>query len=287
MRPLEIDRFAPLVRVLLCVGAALWATSAVAAPITFFSTGVPDGKVGTGSRPESPGKIEIESADDFILDRSAIVTGATFTGLITSGASAASIGDVAVEIYRVFPNDSTNPPSGRVPTRNNSPSDNALDTRSASDGSLSFGTTILSGSFTVANTVLNGIHPIPNQTTGGEGPATGEEVLFTIAFDTPFRLHPDHYFFVPQVEVTGGEFLWLSAPKPIGAPGTSFAPDLQSWIRNADLDPDWLRVGTDILGAGAFNGAFSLIGEVPAPPTLLLLSSAAALLGGYLARRRP
>jgi len=33
------------------------------------------------------------------------------------------------------------------------------------------------------------------------------------------------------------------------------------WIRNADLDPDWLRVGTDIVGGTTFNGSFSLSGE--------------------------
>ncbi len=59
---------------------------------------------------------------------------------------------------------------------------------------------------------------------------------------------------------TSGHFLWLSAPNPITA-GTPFTPDLQAWIRNASLDPDWLRVGTDVVGGGTpptFNAAFSL-----------------------------
>jgi len=81
---------------------------------------------------------------------------------------------------------------------------------------------------------------------------------------------------VPQVEVTtaNGEFYWLSAPKPIVPPGTPFTPDLQSWIRNENLAPDWLRIGTDIIGgnpAPTFNAAFSLNGEfvaVPAPTTI-------------------
>ena len=43
---------------------------------------------------------------------------------------------------------------------------------------------------------------------------------------------------------------------------TPFTGDLQEWIRNADLDPDWLRVATDIVGAPpAFNATFSLAGE--------------------------
>ncbi|HEU4389015.1 MAG TPA: PEP-CTERM sorting domain-containing protein, partial [Blastocatellia bacterium] len=66
-------------------------------------------------------------------------------------------------------------------------------------------------------------------------------------------------------------------------PGTPFPPgftDLQSWIRNGDLDPDWSRVGTDIVGppptggnAPTFNAAFSISGEVPEPGTLLLFGA--------------
>ena len=55
------------------------------------------------------------------------------------------------------------------------------------------------------------------------------------------------------------------APKPIVAPGTPFTPDLQSWIRNEHLQPDWLRIGTDIVGgspAPTFNASFSLHGNV-------------------------
>src|SRR5262249_50985223 len=46
----------------------------------------------------------------------------------------------------------------------------------------------------------------------------------------------------------------------VAAPGTPFMGDLHEWIRNAALDPDWLRVGTDIVGAGTFNTTFSLAG---------------------------
>jgi hypothetical protein len=140
-------------------------------------------------------------------------------------------------------------------------------------GSLTFTTTTLSNGFTAANSVLNGINPKPNQTTLGEGPVTGQEVLFTVTFLTPISLTADHYFFVPQVQVTGGEFYWLSSVRPIVAPGTPFLPDLQSWTRNVDLDPDWLRVGTDIVGgnpAPTFNAAFTL-SSVPEPATMFLL----------------
>jgi hypothetical protein len=52
------------------------------------------------------------------------------------------------------------------------------------------------------------------------------------------------------------------------APGTPFTPDLQAWIRNSALDPDWLRVGTDIVGGSnppAFNGSFTLDPKVLSP----------------------
>jgi hypothetical protein len=121
-----------------------------------------------------------------------------------------------------------------VPTRVNSPSDVELEDRDTASSNLTFTTTAM-GSFTADNSVQpGGIHPIPNQTTKGDGPVTGEETVFNITFTTPFLLPADHYFFVPQVQVTGGEFLWLSAPKPIVPPGIPFPPgftDLQSWTR--------------------------------------------------------
>ena len=38
-----------------------------AVPSYFFSTGDPDGRLASASRPESAGKFEIESGDDFVL----------------------------------------------------------------------------------------------------------------------------------------------------------------------------------------------------------------------------
>jgi hypothetical protein len=261
-----------------------------------FSTSDHDGKIATASRPSSAGKVEIESADDFILPSATRIDHATFTGLLPVGASA-TIGTVTVEIYRVFPKDSdlgrTSGPAtfstAQVPTRVNSPSDVAFASRSTGSG-LSFSTTTLSASFTASNSIINGINPIPNQTTGGEGSVTGQEIEFSVSFTTPIDLPADHYFFVPQVELSSGDFFWLSTAKPIGADGTPFSPDLQSWIRDGDLDPDWLRVGTDIVGgspAPTFNAAFSIDGTtvtVAEPSTLALLLAGGPIL--VLRRRR-
>src|SRR5436190_1878092 len=85
-----------------------------------FSTGDPDGRIGTLSRPTSPGLIQTETADDFVLTAQTSINQATFTGLIPSGTT---ITRVEIEFYHVFPTDSANPPSGNVFTRNNSPAD--------------------------------------------------------------------------------------------------------------------------------------------------------------------
>ena len=80
--------------------------------------------------------------------------------------------------------------------------------------------------------------------------------------------------------------------RPIAGPGTTpFAPDLQAWIRNGNLDPDWLRIGTDIIGgspAPTFNMAFEVDGEsaVPEPGSLFLAGTGLALLGRRLRRKK-
>jgi hypothetical protein len=231
-----------------------------------FSTGSADGRLGSLSQPASASKLETETADDFILTETTSIRRATITGLIPLGTPLSSIHNVEIEVYRVFPKDSIDPPSGNVPSRANSPGDVEVDTatRDGSLGTLTFSPGVLSQSFSVLNTVVTGIHKKPINATLGEGPATGEEVQITITFDPPIILPSDHYFFRPEVEVIGGDFLYLSAARPIVSPGTPFLGDLQAWIRNSDLKPDWLRIGTDIIDGPTpptFNMTFSLAGD--------------------------
>jgi hypothetical protein len=209
---------------------AILLVTPAAAQSYFFSTGNPDGLMATASRPSSAGKIEIESADDFVLAVPTNLNSATFTGLLTAGAMLSNVVDVRIEIYRIFPDDSdvgrtSGPPNfstPRVPTRVNSPSDVEFDDRSAAAHNLTFTPGIINPSFTAANSVLNGIHPLPGVLTGGDGSVTGPEVLFSVLFTTPFFLPADHYFFVPQVQLSNGDFFWLSTPRPIVPPGTTF-----------------------------------------------------------------
>jgi hypothetical protein len=270
--------------------ALLLLTTPVAATQFSFSTGSVTNQIATASRPGPTSGVnqETESADDFFVGVSTRLNSATFTGLIPAGAT---VSEVGVEIYRIFPKDSdttrTDPtaPFGtsQVPARQNSPSDVEFKGRdSAVAGELTFSTTLLSDFTGALNSVDTGIHPKPNFNTGGDGAVTGlQEVRFNVTFTDPIDLPADHYFFVPQALLTDPDqhFLWLSASRPIDATGTPFPPgvtDLQSWIRNAQLDPDWLRIGTDIVGGTTFNAAFTLVGQVPEPPSLWLLGVALA-----------
>jgi hypothetical protein len=246
-----------------CFLAALALALMLGAPASagtfFFSTGAPDGRIASASYPEGSGKTEHESADDFVLTSRTALQAASFTGVLSNGGPG-EIRDVDVELYHVFPQDSNDKRTPQVPSRKNSPADEAFDARSGADGTLRYAVTVLNPHFEVANSVIDGINPSPDQRTTGEGPVAGQEVRIDVVFETPFDLPADHYFFVPQVllQGVGGHFLWLSAPHP------QFTGDLQLWARKAELAPDWLRVGQDIIGGSpfpTFDGSFSLSGQ--------------------------
>jgi len=129
-----------------------------------------------------------------------------------------------------------------VPSRFNSPSDVEIDaaTRDASLGTLRFAVRLLNANSSVLTSVVNGINKKPNSTTHGEGPATGEEVEIGITFTNPILLPAGHYFFRPEVLVTGGgDFLFLSAPKPI----VTLGPRLLAICKRGSATRIWLRIG--------------------------------------------
>src|SRR6185437_5337009 len=115
----------------------IWVATPIWAATFSFTAGTPDGKLGALSRRASPGKIETETADDFILQQTTVITRATITGSVPLGTLPENVKEVEIEIYHVFPLDSANP-SGNVPSRVNSPSDVEIDsaTRAKSSGTL-------------------------------------------------------------------------------------------------------------------------------------------------------
>jgi hypothetical protein len=84
---------------------AAWLATPAWAATFFFTTGAPDGRLGAASRPASPGKLETETADDFILADTTVISRATIVGLVPSGTSLGNITQVEVESYHIFPLD--------------------------------------------------------------------------------------------------------------------------------------------------------------------------------------
>jgi hypothetical protein len=249
----------------------------------FFSTGNPDGRIATIAEPANAHnkQVEYETGDDFVLSTETQITKASFTGLLTGGATPRQVKNVVVEIYQVFPNLSnvartSGPPTfstPEVPTRVNSPSDVAFKSLGSAHRQLSFQGRVLNKNFTTLASVSSADKI--SVKSGGNGPATGKEVQFNVTIrGKGLDLQPGHYFFVPQVGLSGkapagSKFLWLSAPRPIMPPGTPFpagVTDLQSWMRDdPPLAPDWLRIGADIIGGTTFNATFQLSGHTVTP----------------------
>src|SRR5690242_6337363 len=93
-----------LIGISACIAlAGLLPTTPAAADTFFFSTGNPDGKIATLSRIASFGKLETETADDFVTSAPTAITNATFIGLFVGGATPANVSDVEIELYHVFP----------------------------------------------------------------------------------------------------------------------------------------------------------------------------------------
>ena len=80
------------------LSAAAWLVTPASAASFSFSSGNPDGRLGALSRPESAGEVETETPIVFILANSTVIKSATISGLLTSGATPADIGNVEVEL---------------------------------------------------------------------------------------------------------------------------------------------------------------------------------------------
>ena len=135
--------------------AAMAAVPAHAAVI--YNNLTPNNLMGMATRPDAPGVAEIETGDDFFVTTRSSIDSASFTGLVVPGTGGTpAVSEVAIEIYRVFPLDSDTTRVIHVPTRANSPSDNALDDRDSATAGLNFTTAVLGATFTVLNTVQPG-----------------------------------------------------------------------------------------------------------------------------------
>ena len=208
------------------VTAGVWLATPTWADPFFFSTGSPDGLLGALSQPANSETLETETADDFILTETTSIAQATITGLIPSGTPLANVSNVEIEVYHRFPKDSdvgrtSGAPmfsTAQVPTRVNSPSDVEIDdaTRDGGLGTLEFTRSLLNSSFSVANTVVKGINP--NTTRGvqrramwSRSPSPSPPRSFcrrTTTSSVPRSRWPKT-----------ASFLYLSAPRPIKAPG--------------------------------------------------------------------
>jgi hypothetical protein len=261
----------------------------------FFSTGTPDGLMASAAQIAAAGKPEIETRDDFIAPSTPIsststqvadtvISQATFIGLIPRHQSIADIKNVSFQVYDVFPAESNTARTPNVPTRTNSPSDIEI-INVSSPTQLTFTTKVLKKSFTAANSVTS-TSQIHVGGASSPDPVTGKEVQITVTFTQPLDLPAGHYFIGPEVQLGHGTFLWLSAPKPIttanGGTPSGFpagTTDLQTWIRDLALQPDWLRIGTDLVGGATpptFNASFSLSGQLALQPHISSISPTSA-----------
>ena len=125
---------------------------------TLYNNLFPTNSMAVAVRPDTAPP-EIEAGDDFILGSPATINGASFIGLLVPGTGSPSITQIVAEIYRVFPLDSNTVRTPNVPTRMNSPSDIAFDSKDSTANQLTITTSVLSPTFTALNSVIpGGIH---------------------------------------------------------------------------------------------------------------------------------
>ena len=67
------------------ISVAILIAMPAAADSFTFSTGNPDGLIATLSRVTSAGKLETETADDFVTTQGTVINSATYAGLLPSG----------------------------------------------------------------------------------------------------------------------------------------------------------------------------------------------------------
>ena len=160
-----------------------------------FSTGGPTNAMASASRPNSAGKTEIESADDFVTTATQTsITSATFTGLLSGVVTTPTVQNVIVEIYRVFTEQLYCPAVGQCRHEGELAIRRGfrLARRLSRKPQLYYGdlgSHFYSFEFCSSRAAST---PKPGQTTGGDGSITGQEVLFTVNFTTPINLPPDH-----------------------------------------------------------------------------------------------
>ena len=195
---------------------------------------------------------EIEAADDFILTSTTTLTSATFTGLVPQNASVA---DVVVEIYRVFPKDSdvtrtSGPPTfstPQVPTRVNSPSDAAFASRDNAGAELVFPPATSAPS--PLPTACSRAASIPSPTRHGrQRPVTGDEVQFDVSCSRPVFCWTPGSLFRAAGSTFHRRFSLVVGAQADHGRRHAFLAGSAGLDRDEDLDPDWFRVGTDIVG---------------------------------------
>ena len=203
-----------------------------------FSTGDPDGKMATASSPGQRGSSR-SRRPTISFSRQRPRSPARPSPASSPGTR--SVSNVPVEIYRVFPTIRTRAaPAGRqrsrLPRRRPARIRHRMShlAADAATGGLQVRDN-RHGILHRAQLGAAGWHQSQTgQFTGGNGPVTGEENDFSMSFTNDLLLPANHYFFVPQVgHGSDGNFLWLSAPRPIaGGLGHS------RWVyRPAELDP--------------------------------------------------